>query len=89
MSGCVQVELFYEGGDPTLMDETSLTGWLASVQGNPHWLNVTCVVCVLRAGSLLAMRTHARTHALLWLLLLIYQSPVVLSRLCFVVVGIN
>lgn len=33
--------LYYEGGDPTKMSEASLVDWLSSVQGQPHWLNVT------------------------------------------------
>lgn len=33
--------LYYEGGEPTLMDEDTLKPWLDSVNSQPHWLNVT------------------------------------------------
>eukprot|EP00750_Incisomonas_marina_P001826 INCI11702.1.p2 GENE.INCI11702.1~~INCI11702.1.p2 ORF type:complete len:539 (-),score=92.83 INCI11702.1:2673-4112(-) len=36
-----RVELYYEGGDPTLMGEDSLVPWKQSIRKAPHWLNVT------------------------------------------------
>lgn len=37
----MQINLYYEGGDPILMTTESLKPWQESIQTQPHWLNVT------------------------------------------------